>query len=86
MLAAGDNLVLEVRISGFFVVPHDAVLHCQILELAVVANGHVRADGAVLNGNILPDDAWGNQFGIVDGVFLIDGSAADIVEFELVLQ
>lgn len=55
-------------ISGFFVVPHDAVLHRQVLELAVVADSHVRADGAVLDGDILPDDARGNQPGIVNGI------------------
>ena len=85
-LAAGDNLVLEVGISDFFVVPHDAVLHCQVLELAFVPNGHVRADGAVLDGDVLPDDARGNQPGIVNGISLIDGGAADVVEFVLVLQ
>ena len=85
-LATGDNLVLEVGISGFFVVPHDAVLHRQVLELAVVADSHVRADGAVLDGDILPDDARGNQPGIVNGIPLVDGGAADAVEFVLVLQ
>ena len=68
-------------ISGFFVVPHDAVLHRQVLELAVVADSHVRADGAVLDGDVLPDDARGNQPGIVNGIPLVDGGAADIVEF-----
>ena len=63
-LAAGDNLVLEVGISGFFVVPHDAVLHRQILELAVVADSHVRADGAVLDGDFLPDDARGTSLAL----------------------
>lgn len=48
-------------ISGFFVVPHDAVLHRQVLELAVVANSHIRAEGAVLNGEVLPDDARGES-------------------------
>lgn len=67
-------------ISDFFVVPHDAVLHRQVLELAVVADGHVRADGAVLDGDILPDDARGNQPGIVNGIPLVDGGATDIVE------
>lgn len=73
-------------ISGFFVVPHDAVLHRQVLELAVVPDGHIRADGAVLDGDILPDDARGNQPGIVYGIALVDGGAADIIEFVLVLQ
>ena len=68
-------------ISGFFVVPHDAVLHRQVLELAVVADSHVRADGAVLDGDVLPDDARGNQPGIVNGIPLVDGGATDIVEF-----
>ena len=68
-------------IAGFFVVPHDAVLHRQVLEFAVVADSHVRADGAVLDGDILPDDARGNQPGIVNGIPLVDGGAADIVEF-----
>ena len=68
-------------ISGFFVVPHDAILHRQVLELAVVADSHVRADGAVLDGDILPDDARGNQPGIVNGIPLVDGGAADVVEF-----
>lgn len=85
-LAAGDNLVLEVGISGFFVVPHDAVLHRQVFELAVVADSHVRADGAVLDGDVLPDDARGNQPGIVNGIPLVDGGATDVVEFVLVLQ
>ena len=84
-LAAGDNLVLEVGISDFFVVPHDAILHRQVLELAVVPDGHVRADGAVLDGDILPDDARGNQPGIVNGISLVDGGAADIVEFRAFL-
>ena len=66
-------------ISGFFVVPHDAVLHRQVLELAVVADSHVRADGAVLDGDILPDDARGYQPDIVNGIPLVDGGA-DIVE------
>lgn len=69
-------------ISGFFVVPHDAVLHRQVLELAVVPDGHVRADGAVLDGDVLPDDARGNQPCIVNGIALVDGGATDIVEFE----
>lgn len=73
-------------ISGFFVVPHDAVLHRQVLELAVVADSHVRADGAVLDGDFLPDDARGNQPGIVNGIPLVDGGAADVIEFVLVLQ
>ncbi len=68
-------------ISGFFVAPHDAILHRQVLELAVVADSHVRANGAVLDGDILPDDARGNQPGIVNGIPLVDGGAADIVEF-----
>ena len=67
-------------ISGFFVVPHDAVFHRQVLELAVVADSHVRADGAVLDGDILPDDARGNQPCIVNGIALVDGGATDIVE------
>ena len=58
--AAGDNLVLEVGISDFFVVPHDAVLHCQVFELAVVPDGHVRTDGTILDGNIFPNNARGN--------------------------
>lgn len=58
----------------------------QVLELAVVADSHVRADGAVLDGDVLPDDARGNQPGIVNGIPLVDGGAADIVEFVLVLQ
>ena len=72
--------------SGSFVVPHDAVLHRQVLELAVVPDGHVRADGAVLDGDILPNDARGNQPGIVNGIPLVDGGATDVVEFVLVLQ
>ena len=68
-------------ISGFFVVPHDAILHRQVLELAVIADSHVRADGAVLDGDILPDDARGNQPGIVNGIPLVDGGATDIVGF-----
>ena len=72
-------------ISGFFVVPHDAVLHCQVLELTIIPDGHVWADGAVLDGNVLPDDARGNQSGFVNGVSLVDGGAADVVEFVLVL-
>lgn len=73
-------------ISGFFVVPHDAVLHRQVLELAVVANSHIRAEGAVLNGEVLPDDARGNQPSIVNGIPLVDGGAAEIVELVLVPQ
>jgi len=75
-----------VGISDFFVVPHDAVLHRQVLEFAVVADSHIRADGAVLDEDILPDNARGNQPGIVNGIPLVDGGAADIVEFVLVLQ
>lgn len=68
-------------IADFFVVPHDAILHRQVLEFAVVPDSHVRADGAVLDGDILPDDARGNQPGIVNGIPLVDGGATDIVEF-----
>ena len=46
-----------MEISNFFVVPHDAVLHCQVFEFAVVPDGHIRADGAVLDGDVFPDDA-----------------------------
>ena len=73
-------------ISGFFVVPHDAVLHCQVLEFAVFPDGHIRADRAVLDGDVLPDDARGYQFGVVNSISLVNGGAADVVEFVLVLQ
>ena len=52
--------------SSFFVVPHDAVLHCQVLEFAVVPDGHVRTDGTVLNGNVFPNDARGYQHSVVN--------------------
>ena len=68
-------------ISGFFVVPHDAVLHRQVLELAVVADSHVRADGAVLDGDILPDDARGESAWHCEWNPTGRRGAADVVEF-----
>lgn len=54
------NLIFNMGIPNFFVIPHDAVFHGQILQRAVVANGHIRADGAILDGDVLADDAGRN--------------------------
>ena len=66
---------------NFLVFPYNAVLNAGVFDDAVVADSHVRTDGAVLNGDVLPDDARGNQPGIVNGIPLVDGGATDFVEF-----
>ena len=46
----------------------------------------VWVDGTVLDGDVLPDDARGNQPGFVNGISLVAGGSTDVVEFTLVLR
>ena len=70
---------------NFLVFPYNAVLNVRILDDAVVADGHVGADGAVLDGHVLADVARGNQRDVVHGLVLAD-NVANVVELGPVLQ
>jgi len=69
----------------FLVVPYNAVLNAGVLDDAVVADGHVWADGAVLDDYVLADVARGYQLDVVHRLVLAD-DVANIVERRPVLQ
>ena len=78
-LALSYNLTIDLRGMNFLVFPYNAVLNVRVLDDAVVANGHVGADGAVLDGYVLADVARGYQLGVAHGLVLAD-DVANVVE------
>ena len=69
----------------FLVFPYNAVLNVRVLDDAVVADGYVGADGAVLDDYVLADVARGNQLDVVHRLVLAN-DVANIVERRPVLQ
>ena len=70
---------------NFLVFPYNAVLNAGVFDDAVVADGHVGADGAVLDDHVLADVARGYQPDVVHGLVVAD-DVADVVELGSVLQ
>ena len=64
---------------NFLVFPYNAVLNAGVFDDAVVADGHVGADGAVLNDYVLADVAWGDQLDVVHRLVLAN-DVANVVE------
>ena len=84
-LAFCYDLTVDLRGMDFLVFPYNAVLNVRVLDDAVVANGYVGADGAVLNDYVLADVARGNQLDVAHRLVLAN-DVANIVERRPVLQ
>ena len=69
----------------FLVVPYNAVLNAGVFDDAVVADGDIGADGAVLDDYVLADVARGYQLDVVHGLVLAN-DVANVVECRPVLQ
>ena len=70
---------------NFLVFPYNAVLNAGVFNDAVVAEGHVGADGTVLDDYVLADVARGNQLDVAHGLVLAN-EVANVVERGPVLQ
>ena len=70
---------------NFLVFPYNAVLNAGVFDDAVVADGHVGADSAVLDDYVLADVARGNQLDVVHRLVLAN-DVANVVECRPVLQ
>ena len=84
-LAFCYNLTTNLRGMNFLVFPYYAVLNVRVFYDAVVADGHVGADGAVLDDYVLADVARGNQLDVVHRLVLAN-DVANVVEHGPVLQ
>lgn len=84
-LAFGYDLAVDLRGMDFLVLPYNAVLNAGVFDDAVVADGHIGADGAVFNDYVLTDVARGNQLDVVHGLVLTN-DVANVVEHGPVLQ
>ncbi len=84
-LASSYDLAVDLRGMDFLVVPDNAVLNVRVLDDAVVADGHIGADGAVLDDYVLADVAGGNQLDVAHRLVLAD-DVANVVELWFVLQ
>ena len=78
-------MTADLRGMNFLVFPYNAVLNAGVFDDAVVADGHVGADGAVLDDYVLADVARGNQLDVVHGLVLTN-DVANVVECRPVLQ
>ena len=78
-LATRYNLAFNVGEAYFFIIPHNAILHRHAFQFAIVADGHVGPDGAVLDGDIFADNARRDESYIVNGLPLVYGDPAHIV-------
>ncbi len=70
---------------NFLVIPYNAVLNDCVFDDAVVADGYVGADGAVLDDYVLADVARGNQLDVVHRLVLAN-DVANVVELGPVLE
>ena len=84
-LAFRYNLTTNLRGMNFLVFPYYAVLNVRVLDDAVVADGHVWADGAVFDDYVLADVARVNQLDVVHRLVLAN-DVANVVEHGPVLQ
>ena len=84
-LAFCYDLAAYLRGMDFLVFPYNAVLNAGVFDDAVVADGDIGADGAVLDDYVLADVARGNQLDVVHGLVLTD-DVANVVEMGPVLQ
>lgn len=57
LLAVRDDLPFDMRRGNALVVPHDAVFQGGIHDSAVVANGHIRTYGTVLDEDVVANEA-----------------------------
>ena len=62
-LAFCYNMTVNLRGMNFLVFPYNAVLNAGVFDDAVVADGDIGADGAVLDDYVLADDAGLNYGG-----------------------
>ncbi len=85
ILAFGYDLTADLRGMNFLVFPYDAVLNAGIFDDAVVADGHIGADGAVFDDYVLADVARGYQLDVVHRLVLAN-DVANVVELGPVLQ
>ena len=84
-LAFCDDLAVDLRGMNFLVFPYNAVLNAGVFNDAVVADGHIGADGAVFDDYVLADVARGNQLDVVHRLVLAN-DVANVVECRPVLQ
>ena len=84
-LAFCYNLTADLRGMNFLVFPYNAVLNAGVFDDAVVADGHVWADGAVFDDYVLADVARGYQLDVVHRLVLAN-DVANVVEHGPVLQ
>ena len=57
VLVICDDLPFDMRGGDALVVPHDAVFQDGVHDSAVVTDGHIRAYGAVLDDDVVADEA-----------------------------
>ena len=84
-LAFCYNLTIDLRGMNFLVFPYNAVLNAGVFNDAVVADGDIGADGAVLDDYVLADVARGYQLDVVHRLVLAN-DVANVVERRPVLQ
>ena len=78
-------MTADLRGMDFLVFPYNAVLNAGVFDDAVVADGHVGADGAVFDDYVLADVARGDQLDVVHRLVLAN-DVANVVERRPVLQ
>lgn len=78
-------MTVNLRGMDFLVFPYNAVLNTGVFDNAVVADGHVGADSAVLDDYVFADVARGYQRDVAHGLVLVN-EVANVVEVGPVLQ
>ena len=69
---------------NFLVFPYNAVLNVCIFDDAVIADGHIGANDAVLDDDVRADVARGDELDVAHG--FVAGNVAYVVEQGLILQ
>lgn len=78
-------MTVNLRGMNFLVFPYNAVLNAGFFDDAVVSDGDIGVDGAVLDDYVLADVARGNQLDVVHRLVLAN-DVANVVECGPVLQ
>lgn len=78
------NLSTNLRGMNFLVFPYNTVLNVCVFYDAIVADGHIWANGAILDDHVHTDVARGDEFDIAHEIVV--GNVAYVVEQGLVLQ